>query len=543
MTTPGVGASGAPLLPVRSSGRVDMDGTALVRPVAPVRPADNPLVPDLSRAGVDLPALLDRGADALVSREPPGAVALAELLERARGALVRGAPMEVLAALDAGWDGAARTESGWYFRAAALTLLGLPGEAERVLQQAAPVREGSAALAFLQSVVHSVRGHAPGARAALAEALAHRPGEPLLRAWDAVLSARGGNTPTALALLHELGRGGHSEPVIAWARQAIQRASANEQRAVRLVDSAAPAPAATSPTVEADVAPPVAPPHLEPIDAALGRLGARLGTASHGELAVDVRQLMQSLSASGALQEAGRSERSHAVRAVLATLQQLLGRSDGEAGGAPSPKPLGHALDAFPDADGRWRLTPVGGRGIAPDALVAPSAEAPLLRRAVLEALRAGRPADADQLLGQARAIESESVVRVLQRLIAGAAARDHHVPDVVGGEPASAVALTASRDETLLSPLRFGLILLHEFVPRRAGRVTHASPAAVGAVRATSHDGTSSTDRDDRASSVRRVGRAVAVGCLLLATLALLLGNGTVALLLAGGAVWLLLR
>jgi len=554
MTTSGVGAAGAPLLPLRSSGRVDLEGAMVVRPVAPVPPTVDPLLPDLSRAGVDLPALLDRGADALVTRAAPSSVALAELLERARGALVRGAPMEVLSALDAGWDGAARTESGWYFRAAALTLLGLPGEAERVLQQASSVRDGSPALAFLRSVVRSAAGHTAEARAALADAMMRRPGEPLLRAWDAVLSARSGHVASAQAVLSALERSGHTEPVMAWARQAVVRVHASEQRATRVAN-----PAASFSTPSPPGTPPLAPepvsatsrPLLDPVDAALRDLGARLGASSRTALEAEVRQLLPVLSASGALQESGRSGRSHAVRAVLATLLQLLGRAEPDPGGGGFPvrgsaqagtgqprPPLGRALDAYADAEGSWRLTPVGGRGVAPDVFASPVADAPTLRHAVLDALRAGRLAEAGQWLEQARAREGEPVVRVLLQLLEGAAGSDRAAVGGTGREPIPMVSGTASRDDTLLAPLRLGLVLLQELSPRCEARGVRALPSLEGerSARALAREGAT-------APSARQVRRTVAVGALLLAVIALVMGNGPVAVLLTGGAVWLLLR
>lgn len=562
MTTTAVGAGGAPLLPVRPSGRTDGEAGAVVRAIPPVRPTVDPLLPDLSRAGVELPSLLDQGADALVARDQPGSVALAELLERARGALVRGAPMEMLAALDSGWEGAARTESGWYFRAAALTLLGLPGEAERVLNQATSVREGSAALAFLQSVVRSTRGDGVGARAALAEALAQRPGAPLLRAWDAVLSARGGHLASAHALLSELDGGGPTDPVIAWARQAMMRASANEQRAMRIPDPATLSATASHPEASpraSEVAPTGASPSLDPVDAALRRLGGRLGEASRQDLDADVRRLMQSLSAAGSMQEAGRSERSHAVRVVLATLQELLGRASRDDGGvwprptgstrigADGPAPAtGRALDAFADADGSWRFTPVSVRGVAPDAFASPDADGPTLRAAVLAALCTGRMADAEQLCAQARARESEPVVRVLQRLLEGAATRDRAASDRPATDAATLGGLSTARDDAVLLPLRFGLILLQQLSPRheaRSARGVSASEHATRTVGAVTREGSRTAPPGVQERAGRRLRRLLGMGGLLLAASALLVGNGPVAIVLAGGAVWLLLR
>jgi hypothetical protein len=517
-----------------------------------VRPTVDPLFPDLQRAGIDLPTLLERGADTLVARDQPGTVALADVLERARGALVRGAPMEVLAALDTGWDGAARTESGWYFRAAALTLLGLPGEADRVLQQAVGLSARTPALTFLLSVVHSALGQAPAARAALADALALRPGEPLLRAWDAVLHARTGDVGGAQARLATLTPGATADPILAWARQAIQRASAADQRAARVVE-----PGATPVSVPLQRAGPVADastPALDPIEAALRRLGARLRSAGGDALRDDVRQLMQSLSATGNLHDAGRSERAHAVRLVLATLMPLLGRDGGltatdAASARPRPgsavPPLASALEAFADAEGSWRLTPAGTRGVAPDAHAPLRTGTPTVRQAVLEALLAGRASDATALLAQANASEGEGVLRVLRCLVEGASARDGSLP--IDGEPMLAAPLSVVRDDGLLAPLRFGLVLLQGLSPRHEARAVQGGAPSEGssrhAVGAVSRAGAGSGPGVDRSARDAGLAKRLGIACLALAALSLLMGQGMVALLLAGGASWLLLR
>jgi hypothetical protein len=397
----------------------------------------------------------------------------------------------------------------------------------------------------------------------------------MLRAWEAVLHARGGHASEALALLAGQVGTGPGDPVLVWARQAIQRASANAQRASRVADlatpatttanavtstSPAPAPAASThegPTSSREAGPLAIPVTLlDPMDVALRRLGARLGSTSPADLESEVRQLMQSLSASGALQEAGRSERTHAVRAVLATLQHLLGRTvhdptgaaplalDGASGGRDrSGPPLGSALDAYADAEGSWRLTPVGVRGVAPDAHASPTVGGPMARRAVLEALRAGRTADALQLIGQARAREGDAVVRVLERLTEGAAGIDRAVHDHPEAEAASVAPLSPSRDDSLLSPLRFGLVLLLELSPRREARGASRPEGVRAPESAVSREGTPGSRRGDPVRTARRLQRTAVAACLLLAAIAMLTGNAPIAILLAGGAAWLLLR
>ncbi len=164
-----------------------------LRPTDPApAPVTCPLAcgPLMSASASQVAAPLGRETETLVTCEPVSAVVMASALERARVSLVRGDAGDALAALDEAQDGAMRTESGWYLRSAALTLLGLPEEAERVLQQALVLRGGSVALLFLQSIVRSVVGEMAEARESLLGAEARRPAEPALLAWSAVLRAR-----------------------------------------------------------------------------------------------------------------------------------------------------------------------------------------------------------------------------------------------------------------------------------------------------------------------------------------------------------------
>ncbi len=419
----------------------------------------SPIARELLGSGVDLGTLLGEATDSLIAREMPSATALGEVLERARGALVRGAPREVLAALDADWEGAARTDGGWYYRAAALLLLGLAGEADRVLDQAVDVRPGASAPHFLRSVVRSALGDASGARAALEAAtslhpLPTAPGEPavhpVLRAWEAVLRARSGDPSGASALLGALPETEIAAPVLAWARQVVQRTSADAMR--HGAGRAATAPAATSPAATAQ-AEPDAQVRLDPLEGALHRLGARLSGAPADALQADVRAALQALSPAGLLRDAAAPAREQAVRSVLGSLLQLLAERAG---------------------------TPAHGVAAAVPSAAPGSPAVPPWRREVLLALREGRLEEVERELQRGAHREAAGAVTVLRALARGAGVAG----ELVDGSP----SVLAPRDDGVLAPVRFGLVLLPDPwavrapEPRRVRRAP-ATPAGRAAL------------------------------------------------------------
>ncbi|MFO0205060.1 MAG: hypothetical protein ACK54L_02735, partial [Betaproteobacteria bacterium] len=71
-------------------------------------------------------------ADILEQRDGVAPVALEMGLEGARAALLRHQPGDALAALERVWSTAQRSEEGWYLRSGALTVMGLPGEGDRI---------------------------------------------------------------------------------------------------------------------------------------------------------------------------------------------------------------------------------------------------------------------------------------------------------------------------------------------------------------------------------------------------------------------------
>ena len=545
------------LRPVDSPPTVAPRSVALGAP-GPVRPVDATRpIPDaeLARAGIDLATLLDAAADTLVARARPGTVALAELLERARAALVRGAAGEALAALDDGWEGAARTEGGWYYRAAALALLGLPGESERVLEEALERRPGSAALLFLQSVVRSGQGDSPGARAALEQALARRPAEGLLHAWRAVLAARRGDLGGAQAMLMVLqrGEGGtlamppSAQPWLQWVRQAITSVRADATRAA--VAGHVDEPLRPDAELVADAPSAHALPGddptdrvLAPVERALRRLGAQFAAADGASVRKDMRALLQTLTVGGVLDRAARPEQVLSVRHVLLSALRVL-----DAGEPP------HLGELSQTADGQWRLTPAFG---------APVPGASAARSSFFDALRAGRPAEAAHWLDRLSMTENELSCAVLRTLLRGAReAQPASAPEL---RDAPDALRTANRqDDPLLPPIRHGLSLLEEPSARLAAREALGMPARTpaadslaaalstnAAARPTAERPVSdrlvpradaSSPASDRMDAGMR--RAAALACVALAFAAMLLGESVAALAFAGGACWLALR
>ncbi len=540
-----------------------------VRPAGPVDPALSSALGELARAGIDLTTLFEGGADSLVVRELPTATALGDVLERARAAVVRGLPSEALAALDDGWEGASRTEGGWYYRAAALMLLGLPGEADRVLSQALVPRGGSVALHFLHSVVRDFQSDSAGARESLANALARRPGHTLLVSWQAVLLARSGDRAGAHALLAPLLDAEPESSVLAWARKAVTAAGAQHVRTSslsRLVEMDMPDDVIFRPGRAPAAA--LGARSSAPVDVALRKVGAQLVAGSAQDVRLEVRAMLQGLAPGGQLDGTVRPEQALSVRSALVAVLGVLAREEpGAVPRASSP------LEATADARGRWAFTPSSARpGVRADAL--PPSSGP--RALLLHALRAGDLLAAAALLAETGAKEGEAVASVLRTMLEGAEAPVEHT--------VKAGVVQERLDDQLLVPIRVGLSLLQEASARDEARATIAAapPAvrdasasaarvdvfatapdvardprelppgvALGAVvppvwQATVAGGAQANE--DAAEHIPRENVAtqipsLAILCMALAFAALLAGYGIASIALAGGASWLVLR
>ncbi len=517
---PHTGIVGPTLVPARQLRVGDTPATGPVRPIHGVEGVQAALE-ELARAGIDVQTLLEGGADSLVERALPTATALSDVLERARSAIVRAAPGDALAALDEAWEGAARTEGGWYYRSAALTLLGLPGEADRVLHQGLVRRGGSIALHFLASIVRAAQGDSAGARNALAQAQARRPGDYVLVAWQSVLLARQGDQAGALRLLDPLLAEEPNSSVLSWARQAISVANTESARASLAAQRRVGLPlnvADETPDADWLVADHEA---LAPLAASLRRLGARFVGSPAVEARQEVRLLLQALSAGGALDRAARPEQIVATRSMLAAMLGVLSREASDAvpireipsprASAPTPRA---GLEAQPDAVGRWRLTPAVSMDAQADALS--ERNLPGARTAVLSALRAGLLSGAAAWLPRVSSVEGEASALVLRHLLAGAHERSAAAAAPprarVGESAAPGVAESGTRthetdasagssrgdtppgshrvvspsaryngrvDDALAVPIRIGLSLLQESSARDEARIAVGASVA----------------------------------------------------------------
>ena len=361
-----------------------------VAPVAPVgsRGSSAPSSP-LGRSGIDLLDILGT-TDLLVERGAVAPVALDVGLETARGALLRGLAAESLATLDGVWERAQRTEEGWYLRSGALTVLGLPGEAERVCTEALALKPSSVALQFIQSLARLASGDIAGARGAIAAAVEQQPADPVLLMQQVIVCARQGNRGEAERLMEQGMRVFPDHPAVDFARSALRTIAADQARhnsrsamsaslgmvagdevGTALGDrvheaspfttgdqevfelfGAAPrhppdgvspdsteTPAASNEAgVPADINDGDAPGNVA--EQAIARLGQRLATLSVTDAVREGRMLIRAFSAGGSMAGACAPEQAHAVRGVLAALVFALNNGAGAARVADGASPL-----------------------------------------------------------------------------------------------------------------------------------------------------------------------------------------------------------
>ncbi len=400
---PGIPASGSSGVAGATSAARIAPARALV-PVAPAAPRDtNPLSgTPLGRSGLDLAELLGTH-DTVAARQRTPSVALEVGLEQARGALLRNLAGDALAALDNVWEGARRTEEGWYLRGSALTVLGLPGEGDRIAQEGLQTRPASTALRFLQSLARLTVGDAAGARNALQPALHTAPHDPLLLVQQAIVQARQGDNRGAEALLHRAMRAAPEHPALDYGRGAVRAATADVTRSMsRSTPPPVEAiPGAGDPSELGGVLPGAGPARSsgtvgaaevevsgsdrasDVVDGALGRFGARFVQADVQDVAREGRLLIRAFSAGGTLAFACSADQAHAARGLLTTVVGVL---------------LGESAEGAPPLR----------------ALV----------QQILAALRDGRTVDAERALRRAGGITREPTVRLLRLLVAGALAQ-----------------------------------------------------------------------------------------------------------------------
>ncbi|GAB1344967.1 hypothetical protein MASR1M101_40940 [Gemmatimonas sp.] len=410
----------------------------------------------MGRSGIALEDLL-LAPDLIESREAVAPVALEVGLEAARRHLLQRQPAESLEALNAVWARAVDSEEGWYLRSGALTLLGHPGEGERLAGEALESQPQSVALRLLQSVARAVAGDLAGARAALYPALDQAPHDPVLMAQQAVVLARQGHRDDASDIIAHLATQVPDHPALGWARASVRAAVADRTRsAARPANTvgsevfaeperaADPAAARDPLDSAARVFAPVAEDtEGDMVASAFLRLGAELRTADDETLERATRTLLRACSAGGTLASACTPVEAHAARQVLSAMAEAL---RGESGAfLVSPMPL----------------TPLVGQLL------------PLLRSSVrsvgVDAVPEVALADADRLLRRHSAGVPPAVREFLSLLVQGAGASRARL-DV--RPPASVEAMPIVTDDSELGPLvpiRLGLSLLAETTLTRA--------------------------------------------------------------------------
>jgi hypothetical protein len=387
--------------------------------------------------------------DQIATRRPTPAVTLEIGLEQARGAILRNLGGDALAALDNVWEGARRTEEGWYLRSGALTLLGLPGESDRVADEGLLSRPDSLALRFLQSVARLAVGDIPGARAALTQASGDAPSDPLLVVQHAIVLARQGDAAGADVLLQRIARYSPDHPALDYGRAAVRLAVTDATRqtwratpASIEVLFAADTPVAADRAQEVEVQ---STRSADVVDAAMQKLGARLASGASSDVAREVRVLVRAFSAGGTMVTMGSAEQAHAARVLLTT---LLGVFTGDATDAPAP------LRA--------------------------------LLQQLASCVREGRASDAERLARKANAVVREPLVRLLQSLVRGAVdeltQRGRASDRASVPTPASTgIVIHGQADPGAVVPVRLGLALLGETPASRAAARALAQQANGG--------------------------------------------------------------
>lgn len=478
-------------------------------PQIPVDPANDPaagVAPALGRSGLDLLDLLAT-TDLIARREPTGVVETDVGLEQARGLLLRNSPGEALTALDRIWDAASGTEEGWYLRAGALLVLGLPAECERVAQQGIGFQPTSSALGFVQSLARFALGDLIGARAALHPALQRAPNDQLMQVQHALIQAKLGDPRAAQTLLTWQAQ--HPEhPALAWGRATLRVIVADAARLHSLRGEwlAFDTPVAAEPSHAEDASvlrPHAASPGRGSTDVAttsFEHFGEQLVTVTLDEVAREARLLIRALSTGGTLTAAMSAEQGHAARTLLTTILSVI---HGE------------------------------------------KAESPTSLRAVVAALitmlRADRVDEAERMVRRHSATMREPAGRFLSAVVRGAirstrCCEDAPLAELTG---ASASALTSThetvptvRGDSEWAPViavRLGLGLVEEAPHVRAGEgwgaAAAARPEPVGEA--------------DAGTGVP----AAALCCLALAAVAIATAHGVTAVGLAVGATWLWYR
>ena len=516
----------------------------------------------LRRSGLNVHELFN-APDQVVVRSRTPAVALELGLEHARGALVRNQPADALATLDQVWSGARHTETGWYLRGGSLALLGLPGEASRVANEALLANPQSAANHFLQSLAQLTLGDLQAAQLSLANAEANSEPEALLLIQHALIEAQRGNVGAAEEMLHRAASSWPDHPALIYGRDMMRevlRTSARERQRtpVRLSnfpvnESPVRTPSSSRTPVSTSVLFANSRPsetesraHARDLAAdAFGELGTQLSSGTRRQALAESRQLLGSLSSGGVLSNAMPAARAHAARAVIgAVIEALNGNTISDAVGWDAES-----------VDGQWQRAHEA--STKSDNANTNSA-LHTATRALVIALTEGRIADADLQLRRARGSLGESTFTLLRSLLNATNQSDDWNVDEAHLQSRDAQSHTAQAayenvgsrvydafvGHTLLAPLRLGLALLpedelsrHEMrMPSDANETVTYAGSMAGRVFG-----------DESRNVLRPLGSTGtfvgAISLIALAVLAFSAGHPMVAIILGATGGWLALR
>lgn len=489
--------------------------TRAITPVTPVAPqaVQDPEKSPLQRSGLSVHELFAT-PDQIVVRSRTPAVALELGLEQARGSMVRNHPADALAALDEVWSGAKHTETGWYLRGGSLALLGLPGEAARVATEAVQNNPQSAANHFLNALALFTLGETGAAQQALEDAAAHSDPDALLMVQQALIEAKRGNTSAAEDTLRRVAARWPDHPALQYGRDTLKEVQRNLARDRQRT----PAHVVQSPIVKSNVEPsPVDEPIVRTpatsrtpvaLNALMGdemsnvegraftrdvvaesfnNLGSQLATGTKRQVLVEARLLVGALSAGGTLAQSMAPARAHAARAVVGAIVEALNSN-------VTADALGWEAESV---DGQWQRADRRDSELR-NASIDNGSALHQATRALLEAIRDGRLADADVQLKKARGSLGESTFALLRSLLRAAdpeGGQSHTDAHGRAAQSAYENGTTAVRDgfsaHNLLAPLRLGLALLPEEelsatnyrIPSDSdATVTYAASAAAGA-------------------------------------------------------------
>jgi hypothetical protein len=514
-------------------------------------------------------------------------------LAQARTALLRQLPGDALAALDDVWSGAQRSEEGWYLRAGALTVLGLPGEGERVATEGLDLRPTSVALRYLQSVARAMTGDWSGARVALTGALDAVPDDPVLRLQQAVVLARQGHLADASEIVAAVQQQFADHPAVGWARTILRSLTADrarsEARETMPTEDEAFAPVVSFIDLPDDEEPTrstasfhntafpgmrndreVGTEEAAPIDDtvrwsptdggdlvehAFASLGARIVRRSEGLPTADMRVLMRALSAGGTLLGSCTPEQAHAARTLIGQLLDATRQLEASTVVRPTPSVGLAALlgalrrDDAPEALRLWRRSslavPPGARRLMQALLDGARGQT---ERAAEASPRTGRTeAGVDWTVSAAAIVRSERdgaallPVRFGLSLLTDAPELRTEQPEMPSGVSAAIMSVVHTPGAGF-EGIRDGRV----FTPRTPGMGVAVDGVIQGEATGMGWGGARAADllHGQRAKDTDGAGaRIAAVLCVALAVGASVFGFNAVGIALAVGAVWLGMR